>query len=200
VLFPKWALKTKHFALLHEELTKYLQDRLLCVGKHDFSAVRETQVGMTGLVPATTAAATAAAATTTVAAAATAAATTTVTATSPAAATARPLLTRTSFVDLQGSAVVVLVIECVYRGISIGIVFHFHKSESLAATRFTIHDHVGAADGPKLGKEGFEIRVRHAITQISTIKLLTHQKTPRNRKLGPTNIISGPQEQARTGA
>jgi hypothetical protein len=29
VLFPERALKAKHFALLHEELSKYLEDRLL---------------------------------------------------------------------------------------------------------------------------------------------------------------------------
>jgi hypothetical protein len=95
---------------------------------------------------------------------------------------------------------VVLVVERIHRGIGVSVVFHFHKPKSLAATRFSIHDYVGAADGPKLSKKGFKIRVGHAITQISTIKLLTHQNSPRNRKVGPTNIISGPQEQARTGA
>jgi electron transfer flavoprotein alpha subunit len=100
---------------------------------------------------ATSATTTAATASTTVAAATATAAATTATAVAATPTTAtRTIFAGTGFVHLERPAIMIFIIQAIHRRIGVRIVFHFHKSESLAATRFTIHDYVGAANRSEL--------------------------------------------------
>jgi curli biogenesis system outer membrane secretion channel CsgG len=113
--------------------------------------------GPSELVPAS--AATAAVATTaaTATSAAVAASATTTTAT---AATTATLFAGASFVDRQGTALVLLVVQALDSSAGGVIVAHFHKAKAFAPARVAVHDHLRATDRSELGEELFEALVR----------------------------------------
>jgi hypothetical protein len=123
------------------------------------SAATTTAAAITTAAAATTAAAVAAAASTTAAATATA---------------ARTLFLRTSLVDGQRAAIMLLAIESGNRSLCFRIATHLNEAESLAATGFTIRNHLGRLNRAMLAEELFQIRAAGVIAQVPDIQLIAH--------------------------
>jgi hypothetical protein len=131
------------------------------------------------LVP-TAATATAAAATATAAVATAAAATITATAAAitaaAAAATAATVFTRTSFVDCQRSAFMLLRIQGVDRRLSLGRIAHFHEAKSLAPPCVAILNYLRTFHLAILREQRLETLARDTVAQIADIQTRSHRK------------------------
>ena len=123
---------------------------------------------------ATTVAATAAF-TTTAAEAATTTTTTTVTAAVGAAETSGTFFTGASFVDDHSAAGHGLTVQAVDRGLCFGVRAHFHETEALGATGFTVHHDLGGTDGTILGESVTQILITHGVGQIAHVKFVAHE-------------------------
>jgi hypothetical protein len=153
---------------------------------------RESMVGLVAIATAAIAAtaATAAAVSTTAAAAATAAATTTTTesaATATAAATttvattataAATLFARTSFVNGESATTVLVAVERLNGGFSLGIIGHFDKSEAFASAGVAVIDDLCGNDLSVCREQSLEFRAVNRVAQVPDIQLLTHWKSP----------------------
>jgi hypothetical protein len=160
--------------------------------------------------PATAAVAASAAATTTAAAAIPTAATTTTTtttavATAPATAAATTEATTAStglagsgFVDDQGSAAEVRLVQGLDRPAGLVVVGHFDEAEAAGSAGFTIDDDAGGRDGPVLAEEGREFLIRGPVRQISDVDvhdaILARRKNSHSssRRLGQQASRLGP--------
>ena len=98
---------------------------------------------------------TASAATTTAATVAAATATTAAASTTTAATAA--VFTRASFVDSEGSAVVLFAVHAGNRSLGFFITSHFDKAEAFASTCVAVHDDFGALHSTVLTKNLIEI-------------------------------------------
>jgi hypothetical protein len=143
------------------------------------AAATITAAASAAAVTSATATITAATATATVTAAATATtAATTVTATTTTAAEAATTattaacarFTRASFVDSQSATVKLTAIEVLDRRIGSFLRFHFDKRETARTTGVTVSHNVRRFDSADLGKNFFQILLRHAEGQITDIQ------------------------------
>jgi ethanolamine utilization microcompartment shell protein EutS len=82
---------------------------------------------------------------------------TTATAAIATATAATALFTWLGFVDRQRTTIVLLFMKRLNGGPSAVVFAHFDESEALAATRFSILDHFGAANFTELRKQLFQI-------------------------------------------
>jgi len=136
---------------------------------------------------ATSTVSTTAAATTAVAASAatTASAVTTAAATATASATTGTLFAGSCFVDRQGTATVILIVQTRNRGLRFGIGAHFHEPETFAPARFTVLDHFSTGNVAKLAEQLLQFRAAHAVAEVAYVQLLTHHQSPTNEILRP---------------
>jgi hypothetical protein len=132
---------------------------------------------------AATAATAAAVVTAAAAAAATAAATAIATATAAAASVATAattaaaaIFTRTGFVDGQVPATKFGFMQAIDGRLRFRIRAHFHETEAFAASRITIHHHLGALDLTILGEQLLQTRTINLETQVSTVQFPSHYK------------------------
>jgi len=122
---------------------------------------------------ATTETATAGTATTATAAAESTAATGAAAGTAATTETAAAGLLRPGFIDGEITTVDVLAVQT--RNCRLRFLFrpHFNKAETLGATGFPIHDHLGRSHGAEIGKHLFKIALVYAVSQIAYVKLST---------------------------
>jgi hypothetical protein len=126
----------------------------------------------TAAVATATAAAAAATTTTEPAPTATAAATTTVPTTTAAAAAT--LFARTSLIDGESAATVLVTVERLNGGLGFGVVRHFDKAKTLAAARVAIVDDLCRNNLPVSSEKLLKLRAINAVAQIPHVQLLTH--------------------------
>jgi hypothetical protein len=120
-----------------------------------------------GLAGATTVATTAATASASAATTATAAASTATAAT--AVSTAGPVFTRPRFVDGQCPTVVLLGIEPIDCGLSLGITAHLDEPESFAAAAVAVRDDLGTVNRSELSKHILKICTGNIVAQVPAI-------------------------------
>src|SRR4051794_37733263 len=83
-----------------------------------------------------------------------------------------------SFVDRKCPTVVLLPIDRGNGCLGVLIILHFDKAKTFAPAGVAVHDHLSTLNRPDFTKHLVEIRARNVVTQIATIKLLSHDSTP----------------------
>jgi hypothetical protein len=136
------------------------------------SATRANQRSITSAAAAAiTAAATAAA----IAAATAAATATTATTTAVTAATTATIFTRLGFIYGETPTVVFLVMQPFDGCLRLRFGVHFHKAETLAATRRAILNDLSALHGSELREQLLQSGVADPVGQIPNVQLLAHR-------------------------
>jgi hypothetical protein len=135
------------------------------------SATRANQRSITSAAAAITAAATAAA----IAAATAAATATTATTTAVTAATTATIFTRLGFIYGETPTVVFLVMQPFDGCLRLRFGVHFHKAETLAATRRAILNDLSALHGSELREQLLQSGVADPVGQIPNVQLLAHR-------------------------
>jgi hypothetical protein len=135
------------------------------------SATRANQRSITSAAAAAITAATAAA----IAAATAAATATTATTTAVTAATTATIFTRLGLVYGETPTVVFLVMQPFDGCLRLRFGVHFHKAETLAATRRAILNDLSALHGSELREQLLQSGVADPVGQIPNVQLLAHR-------------------------
>jgi hypothetical protein len=135
------------------------------------SATRANQRSITSAAAAAITAATAAA----IAAATAAATATTATTTAVTAATTATIFTRLGFIYGETPTVVFLVMQPFDGCLRLRFGVHFHKAETLAATRRAILNDLSALHGSELREQLLQSGVADPVGQIPNVQLLAHR-------------------------
>jgi hypothetical protein len=114
---------------------------------------------------------------------ATAAATVTTTASSATAAAKAASAAfgfRPGFIDIKGTTLDFLAVQPRDGGRGFLVRTHFHKPETLCATRVAIHDDLGRHNGSERCQQFLKTAVVNVVTEIAHIQLLTHEDSLKN--------------------
>jgi hypothetical protein len=131
-----------------------------------------------GLIAFAAATAVAAAAATSTAAAVAAATTSTASATTAAAAATAAIFAWARFIHGELAAIDVLIVQSLDRPLAFLAAAHFHEPETFGSAGIAIDDDLHGQNRPVLLEQTLQIRVGHAVRQITDIQLHSHGGTP----------------------
>ncbi len=115
-----------------------------------------------------------AAAATAAATVATTTAASTVATTAAASASTTAFFAGASFVDGQRASAVILLVQATDRFVGGVIVPHLDESETFAPTGVPVLDDLSALHRAELAEQGFQVRTRDFVAQITNVQLLSH--------------------------